>query len=320
MTPDAAPTEVLPPLPLQGFAYGDDGNPCALSIDQVFAYARAAIAADRTIRAGDAPRDVFAELRALTEALLTRADADYLRRCVDAAVKAMAERRCLPPVPWPDEDFGIAVWGRAGDSGPRPINWPYIARREEYTEAEVMSYARETLASNRAGNAAAADGVWVPRELIAFLEGAAPLNGTWFSDVLPDTVGRYWWRKLLRAAASQPPRVDKSAEAADESFGTPSEHSWFSQAALDVTAERRRQIEAEGWTPEHDDEHSDGSLAMIAGCYALKAGGSRMAFGHFPRNKDAWKPGATPRHGLVKAGALVLAEIERIDRALILKD
>lgn len=57
MTPNTAPTEALPPLPLQGFAYGDDGNPCALSIDQVFAYARAAIAADRTIRAGDAAAD-----------------------------------------------------------------------------------------------------------------------------------------------------------------------------------------------------------------------------------------------------------------------
>ncbi|MHA6118055.1 hypothetical protein ACVSK2_13715, partial [Pseudomonas aeruginosa] len=28
------------------------------------------------------------------------------------------------------------------------------------------------------------------------------------------------------------------------------------QAWLDVQAERRRQIEAEGWTPEHDDAHS----------------------------------------------------------------
>ncbi|MGU2549879.1 hypothetical protein ACTVY3_32885, partial [Pseudomonas aeruginosa] len=28
------------------------------------------------------------------------------------------------------------------------------------------------------------------------------------------------------------------------------------QAWLDVQVERRRQVEAEGWTPEHDDEHS----------------------------------------------------------------
>lgn len=41
------------------------------------------------------------------------------------------------------------------------------------------------------------------------------------------------------------------------------------QAWLDVQAERRRQIEAEGWTPEHDDEHSHGQMARAAACYAL---------------------------------------------------
>lgn len=45
----------------------------------------------------------------------------------------------------------------------------------------------------------------------------------------------------------------------------------LTQAALDVLAERRRQIEAEGWTPEHDDEHSNGELSDAAGCYALVA-------------------------------------------------
>ncbi len=45
------------------------------------------------------------------------------------------------------------------------------------------------------------------------------------------------------------------------------------QAWLDVQAERRRQVEAEGWTPKHDDEHADGQMAQAAGCYALHAGG-----------------------------------------------
>ncbi len=35
-----------------------------------------------------------------------------------------------------------------------------------------------------------------------------------------------------------------------------------------ITAERKRQIEKEGWTPEHDAEHTDGSLALAAVCYA----------------------------------------------------
>src|SRR5690606_333611 len=38
-------------------------------------------------------------------------------------------------------------------------------------------------------------------------------------------------------------------------------------AARDVLAERRRQIEAEGWTPGHDDKHAEG-LACAAACYA----------------------------------------------------
>ena len=38
-----------------------------------------------------------------------------------------------------------------------------------------------------------------------------------------------------------------------------------------IAAERQRQVEQEGWTPEHDDEHADGALAQAAGCYALQA-------------------------------------------------
>ncbi|MCT5130615.1 hypothetical protein LZL27_05655 [Pseudomonas aeruginosa] len=95
------------------------------------------------------------------------------------------------------------------------------------------------------------------------------------------------------------------------------------QAWLDVQAERRRQVEAEGWTPEHDDEHADGQMAQAAGCYALHAGGIGTDWldGHqngaalfWPWDKDSWKP-TTPRRDLVKACALALAEIERLDRA-----
>ncbi|WP_253187347.1 hypothetical protein [Pseudomonas aeruginosa] len=39
------------------------------------------------------------------------------------------------------------------------------------------------------------------------------------------------------------------------------------QAWLDVQAERKRQVEVEGWTPEHDDAHSHGQMARAAACY-----------------------------------------------------
>ena len=40
-------------------------------------------------------------------------------------------------------------------------------------------------------------------------------------------------------------------------------------AAQDVLTERRRQVEAEGWTTAHDDEHEDGQLAAAAASYAV---------------------------------------------------
>ena len=36
-----------------------------------------------------------------------------------------------------------------------------------------------------------------------------------------------------------------------------------------ITKERQRQIEVEGWTKEHDAEHTNDSLALAAVCYAL---------------------------------------------------
>ncbi len=37
-----------------------------------------------------------------------------------------------------------------------------------------------------------------------------------------------------------------------------------------IAAERKRQIEVEGWTPEHDRQHSSGDLARAASCYAAR--------------------------------------------------
>lgn len=88
------------------------------------------------------------------------------------------------------------------------------------------------------------------------------------------------------------------------------------QAWLDVQAERRRQVEAEGWTPEHDDEHSHGELADAAACYALWAGGINPGnWREFWPWAPEWLKHSEPRRMLVKAAALILAEIERLDRA-----
>jgi hypothetical protein len=113
------------------------------------------------------------------------------------------------------------------------------------------------------------------------------------------------------------------------------------QAARDVLEERRRQVEAEGWTPAHDDAHDDASMARAAACYALPAPmllleerpqaydkslgrGETPVWAHaqfnvptmWPRSwrPSWWKP-KDRRRDLVRAGALILAEIERLDRA-----
>ncbi|UFW79980.1 DUF7768 domain-containing protein [Rhizobium sp. SU303] len=99
-----------------------------------------------------------------------------------------------------------------------------------------------------------------------------------------------------------------------------------SQALLDVAGERRRQVEAEGWTPEHDDQHMDASMALAAGSYcesaarpsilARKPGAAFAIPKLWPQSwsRDWWKP-KSPREDLVRAAALIIAEIERLDRA-----
>jgi len=91
----------------------------------------------------------------------------------------------------------------------------------------------------------------------------------------------------------------------------------LSDAASDVLAERQRQISVEGWTPEHDDEHERGDLVKAAACYALHSapiGSVRNHLCFWPWDERWWKP-KDSRSNLIKAGALILAEIERLDRA-----
>jgi hypothetical protein len=93
-----------------------------------------------------------------------------------------------------------------------------------------------------------------------------------------------------------------------------------SRAILAIQAERRRQVNVEGWTPEHDDTHANGELADAAACYAivprpLVAGTMASIFERlWPWSREWWKP-ADRRRNLIKAGALIVAEIERLDRA-----
>jgi HPt (histidine-containing phosphotransfer) domain-containing protein len=87
-------------------------------------------------------------------------------------------------------------------------------------------------------------------------------------------------------------------------------------AIKDIAAERQRQINMEGWTAAHDDAHDLGQIAAAAGVYALVASGRHLdiAAQFWPWDYQWWKP-CDARRNLVKAGALIVAEIQRLDRA-----
>ncbi len=92
----------------------------------------------------------------------------------------------------------------------------------------------------------------------------------------------------------------------------------------EIAAERQRQIDVEGHTLEYDDKcNMNGSLAQAAASYAL-AGGLVVRDRHNLRrvfltiwpvswSSIWWKP-KNPRRDLIRAGALIVAEIERLDR------
>lgn len=118
-------------------------------------------------------------------------------------------------------------------------------------------------------------------------------------------------------AAANPPTVLAlldELEAAEKRIAELEARS-FNPAILDVVAERQRQQSVEGWTPEHDNAYQNSELADAAACYAIHAHNQGFSTpAHWPWSPDWWKQSGA-RCDLVKAGALILAEIERIDRA-----
>ncbi|UVE55270.1 hypothetical protein [Burkholderia sp. EMB26] len=118
---------------------------------------------------------------------------------------------------------------------------------------------------------------------------------------------------MLYAVRGQHAQLLKAARVLLSHPGQPEPRAEVTDAVRDVLAERHRQVTAEGWTPERDDKYTKRELAYAASNYAvseLKHGDPPITW---PWDKLWWKP-TTPRRNLVKAGALILAEIERLDR------
>jgi hypothetical protein len=92
-----------------------------------------------------------------------------------------------------------------------------------------------------------------------------------------------------------------------------------------ISQERQRQIEQEGRTTEHDKQYRAGDLARAAACYAMPADKRAWGYGLVSKRErsivekwwpwaiTSWKPTPNDRiKELVKAGALIAAEIDRI--------
>lgn len=97
----------------------------------------------------------------------------------------------------------------------------------------------------------------------------------------------------------------------------------------EIGLERWRQKTGEGWTVEHDDEHEGGEMASAAACYAdphpqmIDCMVERLGVTtpinkripiRWPWGVGWWKP-KDRRRDLIRAAALIVAEIERLDRA-----
>lgn len=104
-----------------------------------------------------------------------------------------------------------------------------------------------------------------------------------------------------------------------------------------IAAERERQIKVEGWDSQHDSDHDNFELTKAAICYANRATMDGMAVwqdrvpNDWPFEAKAWKPEPRiPGHPcpmietkdaikmLIKAGALIAAEIDRLQDSPIL--
>lgn len=88
------------------------------------------------------------------------------------------------------------------------------------------------------------------------------------------------------------------------------------KATYDVLHERNRQVNEEGYSINHDDQHTNGELALGSAAYAIASTGE-LNFDHartvWPFDQHDFKPQGD-RRDLIKSEAMGLAEIERLDR------
>lgn len=129
------------------------------------------------------------------------------------------------------------------------------------------------------------------------------------------------WIAALRSSSPRGAVAEGETEAGGEAEGvTLREVAKFlaSKGVRAIANERMRQVTHEGWTPEHDDAHGNGEILKDGALPLLKA------LTGFYVAHDPW--GLAKKHGgrehdrvraLTIAGALIAAEIDRLERARV---
>ena len=145
---------------------------------------------------------------------------------------------------------------------------------------------------------------WLPPSTISEVERILDFHSAWISR--PDTV----IAKQIALSAS----IAMAGRISSPVHGVPS-------VIREIAAERRRQIREEGFSHKHDDKFVNGELGQGASSYLIRAWCSigrakvdNQPSPWWPFSDAAWKP-ASIRRMLVKAAAMIVAEIERLDRA-----
>jgi hypothetical protein len=154
------------------------------------------------------------------------------------------------------------------------------------------------------------------------------IEGVWLTrQEAEEHVGcsRYNYRNpLVYGVPANGELVDALRDGSERDAKPTSIHASTEHALRAVLAERHRQVDVEGWTEAHDDEHDPGELAAAASSYALSAASFLSPYQQgdhvgspppdsWPWSGAWWKP-KDARRDLERAGALILAELEKLDR------
>lgn len=197
-----------------------------------------------------------------------------------------------------------------GLSGQRAFALDVLKRAEAPTaefanrgqEPDWTGYCKAERAQQAAAPGALAGWKWVPVEPTPEMQEAGF-----------NVPGAHLYNASYRAMVAAAPSAPGTPEAPQTA------------AARDVLAERQRQVDEEGYDTEGDDGHILGELGAYAAFYAMPPAARDWPAGEtgygatwgeaiVPADWTPPKPGDR-RDELVRAAALVLAEIERLDRA-----